>query len=352
MHGTPVAQVESVLEQRDDEFDFSEVETTSSPVVSPASGGTMTDLSREATHGVFWRTGLRGPVLLAIFAISTIAFFFWGGALWRVPPGTSHVARIAGSYLIVVPLVAAALAGSRRWNLQHLLGSVAAIWSAKLVITATSYMFVAPGSATEYAPARTWESNGTAPAAGQSSSRSLPSPTDRSAGISGVVLERGAPVVNAAVVLGDFESTNPVDSSRDIPLAIEQSRYGKSTYLASPRDRLLVENRDGVLHTIRFLRDANAVANVPIPPGPPRPIAVPRPGAYEMSCENHASERALLVVADRESITVTDSGGRFELRELPAGESDLVVLQLRREPFRQAIHLAPGQNPALSIELR
>jgi plastocyanin len=290
-------------------------------------------------------------VLAALVAASTVAFFFWGEPLWRVAPGTSHVARIAGSYLIAVPLAAVVLAVARRLTLQHLLGSIAVVWSAKLVITATSYALVAPGSATEYAPARTWDTSDAAAA-----SNRKPPATPRMVGtaaVTGRVVESGAPVAGVVVVIGDLEGEAEDDAAGDVALTIDRSQYDRAAYLVSPRDRMRVTNRDNTLHTIRLLRNQHAVANHPIPASSgPYSVAAPPPGIYEMSCENHAAEQALLVVADRHRGAMTDADGRFELRGLSAGEHDVSFLRAGRDPIVHKTQLSPGRISALSIELR
>lgn len=301
-------------------------------------------------------SGLRARELAIILAISTTAFLFWGGPLWDAPVGTSHVWRIGGSYLIVIPLVFAALAHSHRASLAHLLGAVGIVWSAKMLITATLYAYVAPESATQYAPARTWEESqeaepihrGVQPVTGASSDIG-------SGDVAGVVVANDGPerFPAAAVIVEDLPESPVVRPTVNLIVAIEHARYKQSVYVAGSQDRLVLSNGDASLHTLRVIQDHRAIANIPAPPGSgERVIATPRPGRYQLSCENHASEQALLIIVGHPFFTLTGTDGRFELPGVPAGEHVVVAFRNGHLPARRTINVAPSSRVELSIEVR
>lgn len=309
-------------------------------------------MNDRAARVGFMGSGLSGAMLSGIIAVSTAAFLFWGGPLWRAMPGASHVGRIGGSYLVVIPLVTAALAFTRRASLGHLLGSVGIVWSAKLLITATAYSFLARGSATEYAPARTWDG---VRSSSSDERRAAPAPARGGRGVlSGTVLASGSPVTEAALVIGEFEAATPDRVRRDARLVIAESRYDRAVYLSSSDGRVVLENKDASLHTLRVTKGEHAVANVPVPPRrDEHSIPSPEPGSYELSCENHASEHALLVVVDHALATLTDPNGHYELRGVPTDrEAELTVLSWGHEPVRRTLRVTEDQAVQLPIELR
>jgi plastocyanin len=220
----------------------------------------------------FLGCGLDGRALAIILALATLAFLFWDGPLWSMRPGASFVARIVGSYLIVIPLTVGALIVARRSGWTHLLSSVGIVWIGKLVITATAYAYLAPGSATQYSPDRPWETRANV----------------------------GAPQVRgeASDVVNDRATGAVVNETGiDVALDIEQSHYAQSTYHLTLGDRLTPANHDAVLHTLRITQEGRAVANIPLPAGNvARRVSISQEGTYELSCENHPSERATLVV--------------------------------------------------------
>lgn len=79
--------------------------------------------------------GLPRGRFLAILAISVAAFVVVGGPVWRDPHG-DHVARIALSYAVIVPLVGLAFARRRPFPLGLALAAMAVIALIKLVLTA------------------------------------------------------------------------------------------------------------------------------------------------------------------------------------------------------------------------
>ena len=301
-------------------------------------------------------SGLRAKELALIVAISTTAFLFWGGPLWDAPVGASHVWRIGGSYLIVIPLVFAALARSHRASLAHILGAVGIVWSAKMLITATLYAYVAPESATQYAPARTWEES-PEPEPNHRGSQPVTAAISEvgSGHIAGVVVTNDDPqrFPVAAIVVEDLPESRIARPPAHLTVAIENAHYKQPVYIAGAQDRLALHNGDASLHTLRVTQDHRAIANIPAPPGSgERVIATPQPGRYYLSCENHESEQALLVIVDHPFFTLTGTDGRFELPGVPAGEHVVVALRNGHLPSRRTINVAPNSRVEVSIEVR
>jgi hypothetical protein len=301
-------------------------------------------------------SGLRAWELALILAISTTAFLFWGGPLWEAPVGSSHVWRIGGSYLIVIPLVFAALARSHRASVPHLLGAVGIVWSAKMLITATLYAYVAPESATQYAPARTWEEAQEPEPIHRGGQPVTAATTEIGSGdIAGVVVANDGPerFPTTAIIVEDLPESPFTRPPVNLIVAIEHARYTKPVYIAGPQDRLVLTNGDASLHTLRVTQDHRAIANIPTPPGSgERVIATPPPGHYYLSCENHASEQALLIIVGHPFFTLTAADGRFELPGVPSGEHVVVALRNGHLPSRRTINVAPSSRVELSIEVR
>jgi hypothetical protein len=154
--------------------------------------------------------------------------------------------------------------------------------------------------------------------------------------------------------VGDVTRVGSEAPSRQAKVTIERSRYTSSIYLSSSTDRIRVENHDATLHTLRMTREQQAIANVPLPPGvAEQSLRAPEPGSYELSCENHASEHALLVVVDHALVALTDSKGRFELRGVPTGrDEELVIMRQGQSPSRRIFRLDDEGQLGLSIDLR
>lgn len=306
--------------------------------------------SASDARGLFG-SGLRAWQLSAILVLALGVFLFWNGALWLAPTGASHVGRIAISYLMVPPLAALALALEERLTWVHFLSAVALLWSVKLVLTASLYAYFASGSASRYTPAQTWESAAPAPAPEADEYRPAAAPSALT-DVAGVARERGAPIAGAVVIVESPPPGLPLEAAREVRLEIHGDRYAQSIYLASTRDRLLAINGDAALHLVRVTKDERALRHLPLPPGgAPSSIAPLSAGVYELSCENHPGERAVLVIVDHPYAAISDSAGRFSLRGVPAGERRFEIVRPAHAPLHRALTIA-GARAELSLEVR
>jgi hypothetical protein len=292
----------------------------------------------------FIGSGLRAWELAAILSVAIVVFLFWGGALWSVRPGSSHVARIAVSYLLVPPLVVAALAVGKRWSWTRLATAIALLWSAKLVVTASLYAYLAPGSASQYQPAQTWQ-DASPMLAPETPAYRAAAALGALADVSGAIARAGAPLADAVVLIDTPPPGRALDEPRDVRLAIHGARYQQSIYLASVRDRVTVASADAALHTVRVARDGREVRDLPLPPGG-APIALDRlaAGVYELRCENHPGEGATLVIADHPYAARTDAAGRFALRGVPVGARRLTLLRHGHAPRTRALSVEAGAH--------
>jgi hypothetical protein len=266
------------------------------------------------------------------------------------------VARILISYLVAVPLAALTLLARRRWSAVRLASSVALLWSAKLVLTASAYAWLATGSASRYQPAENWAPSAAADRTPPPPPRERAHPATEGTmplvDVPGVVERAGAPVAGAVVVIEDPPPGLPPGAPREVQVVIAGARYAEATLLGSTRDRLALVNRDAVLHTVRLARGGRALWNIPLPPGAAaRSMPAPEAGEWELQCENHPGERATLLVVAHPYAALTDGAGRFLLRGVPAGERRIVVVRHGHPSARRTIEVAGAiRGPQRQIE--
>jgi hypothetical protein len=297
----------------------------------------------EARSG-FFGTGISGAAFALILAACTLLFLFAGGALWKADPSESHVLRIVISYLIAVPLCAAALAVSRAFTWTRLLSSSGLIWGAKLVTTSTLFLWLTPGSASSYEPTRKWDDSGSV-ASAKHDKRALyraASGEFASSKVEGSVRVDGAPLAGGLVLIDDPGPGLPLDSSLGpIDVSIGALGYVQPMQAATTGQSLVAHNTDTVLHTLELVLDGRTVANVPLPPrGPEHTVPLPPPGRYVLACASHQSEHAALIVLDHPYFASTGPDGRFEIQRIPRGSVSIAVVRGAELLDRRSIELS------------
>jgi hypothetical protein len=284
--------------------------------------------------------------LAIVLSISVAVFLGWGGLLWRAPAGASHVGRIALSYLIVVPLVAALLLVERRFTATSLATSVGLVWAAKLVLTASLYPLLAPESASHYEPAAV-------PAA---SSVEVEPPYREARGavalgdLAGVVMRDGAPVAGAAVVVVRPPPGIAAPAPSEATWTLASGTHDTPVHLVYEADRVTVVNRDASLHTLVAARGDERAWNVSVPAGGSARAPVPAPGVYALSCASHGAERATLVVVDHPYAAITGADGRFVLGRIPAGAREVAVVLETGATIRAVAEITAGGRTELTLD--
>ncbi len=83
---------------------------------------------------------------------------------------------------------------------------------------------------------------------------------------------------------------------------------------------LLLVNKDGAHHHLHAWRRGNTLFEADLARDSPparRPLVVP--GLYKINCDRHLWERAWIYVSPHDSVAVTDSDGKFVVKNVPIG---------------------------------
>ena len=275
-------------------------------------------VSRKILPGIGLSPGSYGLLL----ALSIGLFLFWGGPFWSAGREASHLGRLVVSYLAVIPLAAILLSWAGRLTWTHFLTACGSAWAIKMVITVVLYEAFA-GTGAPLQPRKAGElSASTRGAHYQPAQTEFPSSL-----LFGAVTRDHHPVSDAVVFLEAPPPGAPLLQPRRVEVVIEGAKYNETIYVARRSDSLVVLNQDSALHTIRFAIEGRAHSSQPLPASPaPRVLALPAPGLYRLSCANHRSELAWLLVLDHPYATRTDQTGRFTLKDVPIREVNVSAL--------------------------
>lgn len=275
-------------------------------------------------------TGLSIPAYAALVTFSVALFLFVGGALWSAPREASPIPRFAVSYLAVLPAGALLLLAARRFSWSHLTATTGSVWALKMVITVVLYQAFARGTATELVAIAPPHPSGVA----LRGTECRPAPGQFAAGaLHGRVVLSGQGVAGAIVYLDAPGPGKPVPAAATVDLVVQGARYEKPLYLLRGEDHVRFIRRDSSLHTLHLHGAGRLPANRPLPPSSEPPtLELPDPGLYQVRCDNHSGEGALIVVADHPYVTITGESGSPCARPWPTGSACATPRRWRNSP--------------------
>ena len=145
-----------------------------------------------------------------------------------------------------------------------------------------------------------------------------------------------------------------VPGARSTPrtLVLDQQgcRYRPRIQAAAPGSTLELRNGDPVLHNVHGYAGAATAFNVPMPtPGGKTPRLLARPGVIRVACDVHGWMSASILVTETPHVLVTGKGGRFELKDVPAGSWQAVAWHEKYGEKRQVIEVPAAGATALTF---
>jgi plastocyanin len=108
-------------------------------------------------------------------------------------------------------------------------------------------------------------------------------------------------------------------------------------------------NEDPILHNVFSTSPDNSFDAGQYHTGPGVAHVFDHAGLVKVYCNVHHSMFGYIVVLDTPHYARPDALGRFELRDLPDGEGELVVFHDRAQPWRQRV--LPSMTPELAVRL-
>jgi plastocyanin len=145
-----------------------------------------------------------------------------------------------------------------------------------------------------------------------------------------------------------------VPGARSAPrtLVLDQQgcRYRPRIQAAAPGSTLELHNGDPVLHNVHGYAGAATAFNVPMPtPGGKTPRLLARPGVIRVACDVHGWMSASILVTETPHVLVTGKGGRFELKDVPAGSWQAVAWHEKFGEKRLVIEVPAAGAAALTF---
>lgn len=300
-------------------------------------------------------TGLSLLSVLITSGVGVAVLLLLPTPLWTIAQGSPVWPRFLASGLAMPVLAAVALAAQRRLRIQRWAPATGLLISILLVLGSTAYAVLAPGSGARYRPNQTWatpnkvvaKTNGYQPAA----------PGFPAGELDGRVVDANGPAANAIVWIDHPGAGEPLPAPRTHEVSIAEGRWSNAIYLAHSHDTFVLSNPTPQLHTFHLAAGGRTFKNVPLTPGSSaKQLSAIPPGEYGLSCDNHPTERSLVVVLTHPYSAYTNAEGEYQLRNIPAGSIRLEArssggaaeakLELEAgKVSHQEIRVGPGAEP-------
>lgn len=269
-----------------------------------------------------------GLSLLSVIVGSVVivaVLLFFPTPLWTIVQGSAVWPRFLASGAATPLVTVFALLAQRRLKLAKVAPALGLLLSLWAVLGSTAYAAFSPSSGSRYRPAQTWEApaaSNTKPVEGYRAA-----PDHFTAGsIQGVVSGPDGPVSGAVVFLEAPAAGRPLDAPTAQAFDVAGGRWARPVYALHAKDPVLLRNSTGDLHTFHLTAGGRTIKNAPLTPGmSDKQLGTLHAGEYELSCDNHPTEKSIVVVVDHPYLAVTDEQGAFRLDKVPAGSVHLVA---------------------------
>ena len=171
-----------------------------------------------------------------------------------------------------------------------------------------------------------------------------------------LVVDAGGGLRNVVVYVQDGPNV-PVPATGPAVLDQSSCQYVPHVLAVRAGRPVTVRSSDPIQHNVHAVRPANNRAfSVPfVSAGQERTVTFARAEAappIEVRCDVHQWMRAYVAVFDHPFYAVTGDGGRFELRNLPAGKYTLVAWHERYGEKRQQVTVGEQRVAVRPVEMR
>jgi plastocyanin len=170
----------------------------------------------------------------------------------------------------------------------------------------------------------------------------------RAGDIVGRVTAGGRPVRDAVVFVEDLRS--PPVQSRAV-MDQRNRTFLPHVMAVQVGTRVQFPNHDTVFHNVFSYREGKRFDLGLYPVGSSRVVTFDRPGLVRIFCNIHSNMSAFIWVVENSFFTLTDSSGRFQLADVPAGERSVEVWSERSGSRRLPIRVPRGGSVRVDVPL-
>lgn len=171
-----------------------------------------------------------------------------------------------------------------------------------------------------------------------------------------LIIGKGNEIKNTMVYLkGATGTVQP----KDYTLQNKNCVFSPHVGFVAARSKLVITNEDNILHNVHGYwvvgKMKKTILNVALPSGS-KPItndrAFAKTGLIEMSCDAHEWMSAKFIVVDNPYHAITGDNGKAEIKNIPAGEYELVAYHEKLGELTKKVKVTAGQTTDVIFEFQ
>lgn len=172
------------------------------------------------------------------------------------------------------------------------------------------------------------------------------------------LLVQGGGVVNVVVSLKDVKSGKKWSTLPKAELDQKGCVYHPRVVVTRAGEDVTVLNNDNILHNIHTHpeKTGNPVANIAQPKFRKKLNLAKRhfakPGIVKLTCDVHDWMVGYAVIAENPYVAVTGDGGKFEIKDVPAGSYTLEIWHEKLGMKSQKVEVKAGAATAVDVSLK
>jgi hypothetical protein len=159
-----------------------------------------------------------------------------------------------------------------------------------------------------------------------------------------LIVDAGGGIANAVVSIPDIASGAPLVPLKDVKFDQKGCDYTPHVLAFPAGSTVDIINPDGILHSVRTESKRNPALDMAQPPFKRVIVTAPLeyPELIGVSCDAHNWMHGWWFVAGNPYYAVTDSGGKFTIKDVPPGTYTLEVWQEKLGTRKRKVTVEPG----------
>lgn len=171
-----------------------------------------------------------------------------------------------------------------------------------------------------------------------------------------LIVGTGNEIKNAMVYIKGATGTIP---PKDYALINRHCAFSPHVGFAIKGSKLTLANEDEVLHNTHAYfvmgKMKKTLFNTALPKGTKpvsNPTALRAAGLIEVACDAHEWMSSRIIVVDNPYYSITGDNGKAEIKNIPAGEYDLVIYHETLGELTKKVKVTAGQSDKVEVEFQ